>query len=91
MFVEPAENVNAYLSEPNYIEQTLKYGGQQTEKLVQIRDYLVAKKPLTFDECIVWARLQFEEDYGTSIKQLLYSLPKDAVSGLFLDCTETYS
>ncbi|KAG8956770.1 hypothetical protein FRC04_000248 [Tulasnella sp. 424] len=78
LFVNPAQNVNAYLSEPNYIEQTLKYGGQQTEKIAQIRDFLVTAKPLTFEECIVWARLQFEEDYGNSIKQLLFSLPKDA-------------
>ncbi|KIO31037.1 hypothetical protein M407DRAFT_241953 [Tulasnella calospora MUT 4182] len=78
LFVNPAQNVNAYLSEPNYIEQTLKYGGQQTEKIAQIRDFLVTAKPLTFEECIVWARHQFEEDYGNSIKQLLYSLPKDA-------------
>ncbi|KAG8893299.1 hypothetical protein FRB99_002069, partial [Tulasnella sp. 403] len=78
LFVYPAQNVNAYLSEPGYIEQTLKYGASQSEKVVQIRDFLVTAKPLTFEECIGWARRQFEEDYVNSIKQLLYNLPKDA-------------
>ncbi|PPQ85075.1 hypothetical protein CVT26_005164, partial [Gymnopilus dilepis] len=80
LFVKPAQAVNAYLSEPNYLESTLKYSGQQKEQVDQIVSYLVRNKPLTFEECIVWARLQFERDYNNDIRQLLYSLPKDAVT-----------
>ncbi|CCO27611.1 ubiquitin-activating enzyme E1 [Rhizoctonia solani AG-1 IB] len=80
LFVKPVQSVNSYLSEPNFIESTLKYGGQSNEQIKQIHDYLVANKPLSFEECIVWARLQFEENYVNAIKQLLYSLPKDAVT-----------
>ncbi|KZT12539.1 ubiquitin activating enzyme [Laetiporus sulphureus 93-53] len=80
MFVKPAQAVNSYLSEPNYLENTLKYSGQQKEQIEQIVSYLVTNKPLTFEECIMWARLQFEEKYNNSIRQLLYSLPKDAVT-----------
>ncbi|KAJ7283525.1 ubiquitin activating enzyme [Mycena rebaudengoi] len=79
-FVKPAQAVNAYLSEPNYLESTLKYSGQQKEQIEQILSYLVTNKPLTFDECIIWARLQFEEKYGNEIKQLLFSLPKDGLT-----------
>lgn len=80
LFVKPAQAVNAYLSEPNYLESTLKYSGQQKEQIDQIVSYLVTNKPLTFEECIVWARLQFERDYNNDIRQLLFSLPKDAVT-----------
>jgi ubiquitin-activating enzyme E1 len=80
LFVKPAQAVNAYLSEPNYLESTLKFSGQQKEQLEQIVSYLVTDKPLTFEECIVWARLQFEEKYNNSIRQLLFSLPKDSVT-----------
>jgi ubiquitin-activating enzyme E1 len=80
LFVKPAESVNQYLSEPNFLESTLKYSGQQTEQVEQIVSFLVTNKPLSFEECIVWARLQFEEKYSNSIRQLLYSLPKDAVT-----------
>lgn len=80
LFVKPAQSVNAYLSEPNYLESTLKYSGQQKEQTEQIVSFLVTNKPLTFEECIIWARLQFERDYNNDIRQLLFSLPKDAVT-----------
>ncbi|RPD67265.1 ubiquitin activating enzyme [Lentinus tigrinus ALCF2SS1-7] len=80
LFVKPPQAVNSYLSEPNFLENNLKYSGQQKEQVEQIASYLVTNKPLTFEECIVWARLQFEEKYNNSIRQLLYSLPKDHVT-----------
>ncbi|KIM83749.1 hypothetical protein PILCRDRAFT_412109 [Piloderma croceum F 1598] len=80
LFVKPAESVNQYLSEPNFLESTLKYSGQQTEQVEQIVSYLVTNKPLSFEECIIWARLQFEEKYNNSIRQLLFSLPKDSLT-----------
>ncbi|OCH92904.1 ubiquitin activating enzyme [Obba rivulosa] len=80
LFVKPAQAVNSYLSEPNYLENNLKYSGQSREQVEQIVSYLVTNKPLTFEECIVWARLQFEEKYNNAIRQLLFSLPKDAVT-----------
>ena len=79
-FVNPMLAVNAYLSEPNYLETTVKHSGQQKEQVEQILSYLVTNKPLTFEECVIWARLQFEEEYSNEIKQLLFSLPKDAVT-----------
>ncbi|KZT19301.1 ubiquitin activating enzyme [Neolentinus lepideus HHB14362 ss-1] len=80
LFVKPPQAVNSYLSEPNYLESALKYSGQQKEQLEQIVSFLVTDKPLTFEECIVWARLQFEEKFNHNIQQLLFSLPKDAVT-----------
>ncbi|KAG1753795.1 uncharacterized protein EDB91DRAFT_1286481 [Suillus paluster] len=80
MFVKPVESVNQYLSEPNYLENSLKYSGQSHDHISQIVSYLVTNKPLTFEECIVWARLQFEEKFNNAIRQLLHSLPKDHVT-----------
>ncbi|CED85480.1 ubiquitin activating enzyme [Phaffia rhodozyma] len=80
LFVDPATNVNLYLSQPNFVETTLKNSGQHNEQLNQIQEYLVKDKPLSFEECVRWARLKFENDYGSEIKQLLYSMPKDAVT-----------
>lgn len=78
-FVKPAENVNLYLSTPNFLEAA-KSSGMQPSSLVQIRTNL-ENKPLTFEQCIEWARLKFQDEYSNEIKQLLYSLPKDMVSG----------
>ena len=79
LFVDPPKAVNSYLSEPNFVED-LKHTGQQRQQLSQIVSYLVKNKPLTFEECIVWARLQFEEKFNNDIRQLLFSLPKDHVT-----------
>lgn len=79
-FVKPAENVNQYLTQPDYIETTLTSGGGQREQLEQIKEFLVDQRPLTFDACVVWARLKFEENFNNNIRQLLFSLPEDAVT-----------
>ncbi len=79
LFVNPPTNVNLYLTQPNFVETTLKSAGQQYEQVKQIQDYLVTKRPRSFEECVEWARLQFEENYANEIKQLLYNLPKDQV------------
>ncbi|KAH6915432.1 ubiquitin activating enzyme [Coprinopsis sp. MPI-PUGE-AT-0042] len=79
-FVNPVLSVNAYLSEPNYLETTLKHAGQQKEQIEQLVNFLVTNKPLTFEECIAWARLQFEKFYNNEIRQLLFTFPKDAVT-----------
>src|SRR6185369_12542888 len=61
LFKSPAENVNLYLSQSNYIESVLKQGGNSKEVIEMIKNFLVTSKPLSFDNCIVWARLKFEE------------------------------
>ncbi|ODQ54016.1 ubiquitin-activating enzyme E1 1 [Saitoella complicata NRRL Y-17804] len=79
-FRQPAENVNLYLGSPNFVESTLKQSGNQKEILTSIKDFLVDAKPLTFEECIVWARLEFEKKFSNDIQQLLYNFPKDSVT-----------
>jgi ubiquitin-activating enzyme E1 len=79
-FVGPPEAVNRYLSEANYIEQTLKQAGNEKQTLEHLRDFLVTDKPLSFDDCIVWARNQFESQYNNAIQQLLYNFPRDSTT-----------
>ncbi|SLM39451.1 poly rna transport protein [Lasallia pustulata] len=77
-FVGPPETVNLYLTQPNYIEQTLKQSGNEKQTLENLRDFLVTEKPSNFDDCIEWARQQFEKQYNNAIQQLLYNFPKDS-------------
>jgi len=79
-FVKPPQEANSYLSDAGYLENALKYSGQQKQLVDQLLSYLVTDKPLTFEECIVWARLQFEERFNNEIRQLLFSFPKDATT-----------
>jgi ubiquitin-activating enzyme E1 len=80
LFVQPAENVNLYLSQSNYVDSLLKQGGNHKETLDTIMSFLVTEKPLSFEECIVWARNKFEELFSSTIRQLLYNFPKDTIT-----------
>ncbi|KAI0441762.1 putative ubiquitin-protein ligase [Xylaria telfairii] len=79
-FVKSAETVNLYLTQSNYLETTMKQGGNEKPTLETIRDYLVTDKPLSFEDCIIWARMLFEKNYNNAIQQLLHNFPKDSVS-----------
>ena len=79
-FVGPPETVNLYITQPNYVEETLKQAGNEIPTLESIRDYLVTEKPHNFDDCIIWARRQFEGKYNNDIQQLLYNFPKDCTT-----------
>lgn len=80
LFRVPAENVNLYLSQSSFVESTIKQGGNAKEILESVRNSLVSDKPYSFDHCIRWARLKFEEYYNNNIQQLLFNFPKDSVS-----------
>ncbi|KAI9822963.1 MAG: E1 ubiquitin-activating protein [Phylliscum demangeonii] len=79
-FMQQPEAANSYLSQPKYVERTLKQSGNEKATLESIRDYLVTDKPLSFDDCIGWARRQFESHFNNKIQQLLYNFPHDAVT-----------
>jgi ubiquitin-activating enzyme E1 len=79
-FVAPAGTVNLYITQPNYLENALKQSGNEKLTMETLRDYLVTEKPLIFDDCIIWARMQFEKLYNNSIQQLLYNFPKDSTT-----------
>ena len=79
-FVKPAETVNLYLTQANYIETTLKQGGNEKPTLETLVDFLKNERALTFEDCVQWARMLFEKQYNNAIQQLLYNFPKDAVS-----------
>lgn len=71
--------MNQYLTIPNFVE-TLKQGGNPAEQLAQIKEYLLDNRPLSFKECVAWARLRFEYEFNNEIRQLLYSLPRDLIT-----------
>ncbi|KAK7398140.1 E1 ubiquitin-activating protein [Neonectria punicea] len=76
-FVKAPQTVNLYLTQPNFIETTLKQGGNQKDTLETIRNYLTTERPRTFEDCIAWARMLFETEFANKIQQLLYNFPKD--------------
>lgn len=78
LFVKAPQTVNLYLTQPQFIENSLKQGGNQMETLETIRNYLTTERPRTFEDCIAWARQLFETEFSNKIQQLLYNFPKDS-------------
>lgn len=77
-FTGSPEVVNMYMTQKDYLGSALKQSGNEKQTLETLRDYLQTEKSETFDDCIEWARLQFEKQYNNAIAQLLYNFPKDS-------------
>ena len=58
-YAQAASDVNAYLSQPDYLQQLERQPGVRKPTLESIRTNL-CEKPISVEECIVWARLRFE-------------------------------
>ncbi|KAK5131607.1 hypothetical protein LTR08_000794 [Meristemomyces frigidus] len=77
-FVGPPEVVNLYLTQKDYLGSALKQSGNEKQTLETLREFLQTDKPSSFDDCVEWARMQFEKQYNNAIQQLLFNFPKDS-------------
>merc|ERR1719502_1562698 len=75
-YSQAAADVNAYLSQADFLQQLERQPGVRKPTLEAIRTNL-CEKPISVEECIVWARLRFEELYHNQIAQLLHNFPLD--------------
>ncbi|XP_042515035.1 ubiquitin-activating enzyme E1 2-like isoform X2 [Macadamia integrifolia] len=75
----PAE-VNAYLSNPSEYTAAMKNAGdaQARDNLERVIECLDGERCETFQDCITWARLKFEDYFANRVKQLTYTFPEDA-------------
>merc|ERR1712238_427882 len=54
----------------------------KTETLNTIRRTLVDDRPMTFEDCVGWARLKFKDLFNNQIRQLLHNFPEDQVTSV---------
>ncbi|XP_030750394.1 ubiquitin-like modifier-activating enzyme 1 isoform X1 [Sitophilus oryzae] len=81
LFRQSAENASQYLTDPDFIERTVKLPGvQPLETLESVKAALVDDRPKSFEECIVWARKHWQDQYHNQISQLLYNFPPDQLT-----------
>lgn len=80
-FKGPIETANLYLTDPKFMERTMKLQGTQPiETLETVRKVLVDNKPSSFEDCVVYARNLWQDNYSNNIQQLLYNFPPDQVT-----------
>uniref|UniRef100_A0A4W3JZT7 E1 ubiquitin-activating enzyme n=1 Tax=Callorhinchus milii TaxID=7868 RepID=A0A4W3JZT7_CALMI len=83
LFTQPAENVNQYFQDSTFMDRTLKlHEGQALEILEGVYKSLVSDKPVTWDDCVGWARRHWQTQYSNNIRQLLHNFPSDMVRRL---------
>lgn len=80
IFTQNAEDVNAFLGSPDFTKQLESQQNTKMDTLKSIQDTLVDERPRSFEDCVVWARLKFEELYVNQIMQLLHNFPEDQVT-----------
>lgn len=78
-FKQSADDVNAYLSQADFLANLERQPGTRRTTLEGISLNL-GQKPISLEECITWARLRFQELYHDAILQLLFNFPLDMVT-----------
>ncbi|XP_077369679.1 ubiquitin-like modifier-activating enzyme 1 isoform X1 [Festucalex cinctus] len=81
LFKQTPENAVQYLSDPKFMERTLKLsGGQSAELLEAIYKSLVTDCPHSYADCVAWARNHWQCQYSNNIRQLLHNFPPDQLT-----------
>jgi ubiquitin-activating enzyme E1 len=75
-FTQASDDANQYLGNNAAFLKSLE--SQQNVKLdilQRLHSSLVSERPTTFEQCIEWARLKFEDLFANNPKQLLHNFP----------------
>ncbi|XP_059588518.1 ubiquitin-like modifier-activating enzyme 1 [Alligator mississippiensis] len=76
LFKQPAENVNQYITDPKFLERTLRLPGTQPlEVLEAVHRSLVSERPRSWADCVAWACHHWHAQYRNGIRQLLHNFP----------------
>ncbi|XP_015695174.1 ubiquitin-activating enzyme E1 3-like isoform X2 [Oryza brachyantha] len=74
--------VNSFLSNPAQYAAAMKKAGdaQARELLERVSECLSKDRCSSFEDCIKWARLKFEDYFSNRVKQLTFTFPEDAAT-----------
>lgn len=67
LFTDNVMDLKLYINEDNFVQDTIKSGNNAKNIFNGVANNLSTEKPNTFDDCIVWARMKFEDFYNNSI------------------------
>ena len=71
VFFQAPEDVNAYLQAPDDIKP---------ETIPTVKSYLVTERPRTYEDCVKFTRLAYQNLFCNQIAQLLHNFPPDQVT-----------
>eukprot|EP00800_Vazella_pourtalesii_P005129 TRINITY_DN1595_c0_g1_i1.p1 TRINITY_DN1595_c0_g1~~TRINITY_DN1595_c0_g1_i1.p1 ORF type:complete len:700 (-),score=170.32 TRINITY_DN1595_c0_g1_i1:520-2619(-) len=77
-FCKPGKMFKQLQGEADYIERVTKMPGNEPAVMLSELKLMLQKNPVSFPDCVTWARLQFEDLFCSQIKQLLFNFPPDS-------------
>ncbi|CAL8368052.1 unnamed protein product [Lota lota] len=81
LYKQPSENAMQYLTDPKFMERTLKLpGAQPLEVLEAVYKTLVTDCPHSWVDCVTWARNHWQCQYSNNIRQLLHNFPPEQLT-----------
>jgi len=80
VFKQTPEDVNNYLTNAEFLAALQQQQNTKLETLRRVKTSLVDERPLSFEDCVTFARLRFQESFHNSILQLLHNFPVDQVT-----------
>ena len=82
LFEKSPGEANAFLAKPaEYAEAARRAGDASArENLEKVAECLLVSRCETYQECLAWARVRFQEVFHDKIAQLTYTFPEDAVT-----------
>lgn len=81
VYKQTPEDCNTYLSssQQEFLTSLANQQNMKLDTLVRMKAALVSSKPASFADCIIYARMQFQDLFSNKIKQLLHNFPLDKV------------
>jgi ubiquitin-activating enzyme E1 len=76
-FKQTADDVNAYLDNPNFFSSLQNQQNMKLDTLNRIRDSVITARPSSYADCVAYARRKFQDLFVNKIKQLLHNFPLD--------------
>ncbi|KAH0464742.1 hypothetical protein IEQ34_004845 [Dendrobium chrysotoxum] len=82
LFEKTPNEVNNFLSNPVHYGLSMRSSGdaQARDLLERVYECLEKERCETFQDCIKWARLKFEDYFANRVKQLTFTFPEDSIT-----------
>jgi ubiquitin-activating enzyme E1 len=80
IFKQTPEDANNYVTNPDFMAALQQQQNTKLDTLKKVKESVLDDRPSSFEDCIAFARLRFEDSFHNSILQLLHNFPADTVT-----------
>ena len=81
-FKQVPDDVNQFLKAGNdtFAQELNSQPNTKLDTAMRVKTNLVDQRPSSYQDCVAWARLEFQQCFHDSIAQLLHNFPADQVT-----------